>query len=169
MQRPTVSQLPKAVHVVRKRERIGRLTPTEARRPIRDGGEWEKGGQKSETSKQAPTRKTEAAVDRRQNNGTLRQCPSGIAQRPPEHSHKDSVRSSAVGKQLKQTKSNSLSLSLAQLHLPTLDLFWANFFVRVQLTSLLLISPGLCWSERDSQVGYRKRQLIASVVQGRCV
>ena len=27
-----------------------------------------KGGQKSETSKQAPTRKTKAAVDRRQNN-----------------------------------------------------------------------------------------------------
>ena len=27
-----------------------------------------KGGQKSETSKQAPTRKTEEAVDRRQNN-----------------------------------------------------------------------------------------------------
>ena len=49
----------------------------------------------------------------------LRQCPSGIAQRPPHHaiavptalqnSHKDNVRSSAVGKQLKQKKSNSLS------------------------------------------------------------
>ena len=64
-----------------------------------------KGGQKSETSKQAPTRKTKAAVDRRQNNRMLRQCPSGIAQRPPHHavavqnrsSHKDSVRSSAFG------------------------------------------------------------------------
>ena len=44
-----------------------------------------KGGQKSETSKQAPTRKTEAAVDRRQNNGMLRQCPSGIAQRSSHH------------------------------------------------------------------------------------
>ena len=44
-----------------------------------------KGGQKSETSKQAPTRKTKAAVDRRQNNKMLRQCPSGIAQRPPHH------------------------------------------------------------------------------------
>ena len=80
------------------------------------------GGQKSETSKQAPTRKTKAAaVDRRQNNRMLRQCPSGIAQRPPHyaiavptavqnrqsHSH---VRSSADGKQLKQEKSNSLSL-----------------------------------------------------------
>ena len=30
-----------------------------------------KGGQKSETSKQAPTRKTKAAVDRRQNNRML--------------------------------------------------------------------------------------------------
>ena len=44
-----------------------------------------KGGQKSETSKQAPSRKTKAAVDRRQNNRMLRQCPSGIAQRPPHH------------------------------------------------------------------------------------
>ena len=41
------------------------------------------GGQKSETSKQAPTRKTKAAVERRQNNRMSRQCPSGIAQRPP--------------------------------------------------------------------------------------
>ena len=58
-----------------------------------------------------------------------------------QNSHKDNVRSSAVGKQLKRKKSNSLSL--AQHHLPPLDLFWASFFVRVQLTSLLLISPGL--------------------------
>ena len=57
-----------------------------------------------------------------------------------EQGHKDNVRSSAVGKQLKQKKSNSQ----AQHHLPGLDLFWDNFFVRVQLTSLLLISPGLC-------------------------
>ena len=44
-----------------------------------------KGGQKNETSKQAPTRKTTAAVDSRQNNKMLRQCPSGIAQRPQHH------------------------------------------------------------------------------------
>ena len=44
-----------------------------------------KGGQKSETLKQAPTRKTKAAVDRRQNNKMLWQRPSGIAQRPPHH------------------------------------------------------------------------------------
>ena len=88
-----------------------------------------KGEKKSETSKQTPTRKTKAAVDRRQNNKMLRQCPSGIAQRPPHHavavptvmqnSHKDNVRSSAVGKQLEQKKSNSL----AQHHLPVLDIF----------------------------------------------
>ena len=82
-----------------------------------------KRGQKSETSKQAPTRKTKAAVDRRQNNRMLRQCPAGIAQQVPYHaivvpiamqnSHKDNVRSSAVGKQLKRKKSNSE----AQLHL----------------------------------------------------
>ena len=59
-----------------------------------------------------------------------------------QNSHKDNVRSSAVGKQLKQK--TSYSLSLAQHHLPALDLFWASFFVSVQLTSLLLISPALC-------------------------
>ena len=66
-------------------------------------------------------------------------CPNCYA----EQSHKDNVRSSAVGKQLKQKKSNalSLSLSLALHHLPALDLFWASFFLRVQLTSLL--PPGL--------------------------
>ena len=48
---------------------------------------------------------------------------------------------------MKQKKSNSP----AQHHLPALDLFWANLFLRVQLTSLslqlislLMISPGLC-------------------------
>ena len=68
-----------------------------------------KGGQKSETSKQAPTRKTKAAVDRHQNNRMLlRQCPSGITQQLPYHatavptamqnSQKGNVRSSAAGK-----------------------------------------------------------------------
>jgi len=71
-------------------------------------------------------------------------CPNFYA----EQSHKDNVRSSAVGKQLKRKKSNSLSLSLAQHHLPALDLFWATFFVRVQLTSFLLISPGLLQESR---------------------
>ena len=94
-------------------------------------------GQKSETSKQAPTRKTKAAVDRRQNNKMLRQCPSGIAQRPPHHAiavqtvmqnrvtKTMSLAAAAVGKQLKQKKSNSQ----AQLHPPTLDLFWDNLRV----------------------------------------
>ena len=100
------------------------LTSTEARRPIRDGDEWEKGGQKSETSKQAPTRKTKVAVDRRQNENvkavSIRSCAVTTAPRNccpkcyAEQSHKDNVRSSAVGKQLKQKKSNSQ----AQLHLP---------------------------------------------------
>ena len=64
-----------------------------------------------------------------------------------EQSYKDNVRSSAVGEQLKQKKSNFQ----AQHHLPVLDLFWDNFFVRVQLTSLLLISPGLCMTIRLHQ------------------
>ena len=87
--------------------------------PIRDGDKWGDGEQKnrsgdrrvkqkSETSKQAPTQKIKAAVDRCQNNRMLRQCPSSIAQQPQCHaiavptamqnSHKDNVRSSAVGK-----------------------------------------------------------------------
>ena len=39
-----------------------------------------KGGQKSETSKRAPTQQTKAAVDHCQNNKMLRQCPPGIVQ-----------------------------------------------------------------------------------------
>ena len=74
-------------------------------------------------------------------------CPNCYA----EQSHKDNIHSSTVGKQLKQKKSNSP----AQHHLPALDLFWASsFFVRVQLTSLLLISPGLCrvlWKRRNKR------------------
>ena len=45
------------------------LTSTEARRPIRDGDEWEKGDRRVTAA-----RTTE-----------LRQCLSGIAQRPPHH------------------------------------------------------------------------------------
>ena len=94
-----------------------------------DGDEWEKGGQKSETSKQAPTRKTKVAVDRRQNNSvtamSVRHCAETTVPRNccpncyAEQSHVDNVRSSAVGKQLKQLKSNSP----AQHHLSALDLF----------------------------------------------
>ena len=44
------------------------------------------GAKKGETSKQAPTRKTKIAVDRRQNKDMMgRQGPSGIAQRQPHH------------------------------------------------------------------------------------
>ena len=41
-----------------------------------------KAGKKSETSRQGPTPKTKAAMDRLQNNGMLKQCLSGSAQRP---------------------------------------------------------------------------------------
>ena len=121
-------------------------------------GRMGKGRQKSETSKQAPTRKTEAAVDRRQNNRMLRQCPSGIAQRPQHHAI---AVQTAMQNRVTKTMSvppplgNSCSkrspaLPLAQHHLPALDLFWASFFVRVQLTSLLLISPELCPNTEQS-------------------
>ena len=42
------------------------------------------------------------------------------------------------------TEAKEVQLSLAQQHPPALGLFWASFFLRVQHTSLLLISPGLC-------------------------
>ena len=85
-----------------------------------------------------------------------------------EQSHKDNVRSTAVEKQRKQKTSPTF---WAQLHLPALDLFWAllraqhhvsppdvawtriwlsNFFLRVQLTSLLLISPGPAYDSLTS-------------------
>ena len=64
------------------------LTSTEARRPVRDEDEWGKGGQKSETSRQSPTRKTVQGCHGpppEEQDVKLRQCPSGIAQRPPHH------------------------------------------------------------------------------------
>ena len=62
-------------------------------------------------------------------------CPNCYA----EQSHKDNVRSSAVGKQLKQKKSNSQT----QLHLPALDLFWATSLCESS-------SPPSSWSRLDS-------------------
>ena len=136
------------------RDRLFCLTSTEASRPIKHRDEWEKGdrrvkpretGAKPEDHQGCrgppPEQQNVTAVSVRHCAATTaprNRCPNCCA----EQSHKDNVRSSAVGKQMKQKKSNSQ----AQLHLPALDLFWANFFVRVQLTSLLLISPGLCFN-----------------------
>ena len=60
-------------------------------------------------------------------------CPNCYAER----SHKDSVHSSAIGigKQLKRKKSNFQ----AQLHLRTLDLFWANLRAQHHLPPLDLV------------------------------
>ena len=106
---------------------------TEASRPIRDGDDWEKGDRRVKPRNRRPR----LHVDRRQNNKMLRQCPSGIVQRPPHHaiavppamqnSYKDSVRSSAVGKQLKQKKSNSQAQHHLPAHLPPLDLAWTLY------------------------------------------
>ena len=132
-----------------------RLTSTEAR-PIRDGDEWERGGgggggdrRVKPRNRRQPGRPrlpwTAARTTKCHKAVSVRHCAATTAPRNccsncyAEQSHKDIVRSSAVGKQLKQ-KSNSLSI--AQHHLPPLDLFWASF-LRVQLTSLLLISFGL--------------------------
>ena len=64
-------------------------------------------------------------------------CPKCYA----EQSHKDNVRSFAVGKQLKQKKSSFLSR--AQHHLPALDLFWASVFVESN-------SPPFSWFRLDA-------------------
>ena len=61
-------------------------------------------------------------------------CPNCYAE---QQSHKENV-ALLLGNMQK-----SRTLSLAQHYLPALDLFWASFFVRVQPTSVLLISPGL--------------------------
>ena len=44
-----------------------------------------------------------------------------------QNSYKDSVRSSAVGKQLKQKKSNSQAQHHLPAHLPPLDLAWTLY------------------------------------------
>ena len=63
-------------------------------------------------------------------------CPNCYA----EQTHKkDNVRSSATGKQLKRKKSNSQ----AQLHLPALDLLWANLWVQHHLPPLDLAWTGI--------------------------
>ena len=61
------------------------LKYTEARRPIRDGDEWEKRNRRVRPQNRRQPPKTRLPMDRRQNNRMLRQCPSGIAQRPPHH------------------------------------------------------------------------------------
>ena len=117
----------------------------EVRRPIRDRNEWEKGDRRAKPQNRGQgchglplEQQNVKAVPVRHCTVTTTPhncCPNCYA----EQSHKDNVRSSAIGKQLKQRKSNSP----VQHHLPALDLFWASLFMRVQLTSLLLISPGL--------------------------
>ena len=130
------------------------LTSTEARRPIRD--EWERRTEEWNLETGAnpedqgcrgppPEQQDVTAVSVRHCAATTAPrncCPNCYA----EQSHKDNVRSFAVVKQLKQEKSNSV----AQHHLPALDLFWASFFLTVQLTSFLLISSGLASSWQSS-------------------
>ena len=136
------------------------------------GGGGEEGGrERVKARSQAPTRKTKMPwTATRTTTKMLRQCPlrhcaatSVLRSCCPnccvEQSHKDNVRSSAAEKRLRQKKSNFQ----AQLHLParissgltcgssipSLLLISpgpakvSNFFLRVQLTSFLLISPGL--------------------------
>ena len=134
------------------------LTSMEARRPIWDGDEWESGTEEwnLETGVNPEDR---AAVDRHQNNRTLRQCPSGIAQWLQHHAiavptamQSRVTMTMSVAPLLGNNRSRrSPTLSIAQHHLPVLDLFLANFLLRVQLTSLLLISPGLSTQYRHKR------------------
>ena len=52
--------------------------------PIRDGNEWERGTEEKNLDSGANP-EDQGCLDRRQNNRMLRQCPSGIALRPPHH------------------------------------------------------------------------------------
>ena len=118
------------------------LTSTEAKRPIRDEDEWENGDRRVKPRNRRQPRRPRLpwTAARTTEVSGVRHCAATTAPRDccpncyAEQSHRDNVRSSAVGKQLRQ-KSNS--------HFPALDLFWVCVFVRVQLTSLLFISPGL--------------------------
>ena len=85
-------------------------------------------GKKREVSRQAPTRKTKAAVDRLQNNGMFRQCPSGITQQLPNHAI-------AVPTAMLNRVTKTMSNSQAQLHLLALDLLWANLRVQLMMMS----------------------------------
>ena len=117
-----------------------------ASRPRRRGGLLGtetngKGGQKSETSQQAPTRKTKAAVDRRQNNKMLRQRPSGIAQQLPYHAI-----AVPTAVQSRVTKTMSVAPPLGNSgseRSPAL---------KPSSTSLLLISSGLSWGSSTSSL-----------------
>ena len=96
---------------------------------------------KSEGSVAGANPEDQDAVDCRQDNKLLSSVRFVIAQQLVYHafavranccaeqSHKDNVRSSAVGKQLMKRKSNFE----AQLHLPALDLFWVNLRVQLHL------------------------------------
>ena len=90
------------------------LTSTEARRPIRDGDEWEKGDRRVKPrSRRQPGRQDVKAVSVRHCAATTTPrncCPNCYA----AQSHKDNVRSSAVGKQLKQKKSVGKQVSVGK-------------------------------------------------------
>ena len=97
-----------------------------------------KAGKKSETSKQVPTQKTKAAVDRRQNNKMLQQRPSGIAQRP--HNCCPNCHTEQSQRQCPQLRCwETTEAKEVQLHLPAPDLFGANLWVQHYLPPLDLI------------------------------
>ena len=128
------------------------LTSTEANRPIRDGDEWEKGERRAKPRNRCKPRRprllrTAARTTKCYSSVRSALCSNYCTTQllsqllcRTESQRQGLYCSSAVGKQLKQKKSTSL----AQLHLPALDLFWANLWVQHHLPPL-----DLAWTRRS--------------------
>ena len=125
------------------------LMSMEVRRPIRDGDEWERGTEEwnletGANPEDQGCRGPPPEPQRPQHHGNC--CPICYA----EQGH--NVMTMSVAPLLGNNRSRrSPTLSIAQHHLPVLGLFFANFLLRVQLTSLLLISPGLSTQYRHKR------------------
>ena len=132
---------------------FGCFTSPEARWPIRDGERVGRGRQSERLDRGNRPKKTRETVDRRQNNGSVPSpLPSDLctAQLLFQLLCLDRVtKTMFVALLLTNNLDNSSKGSpalLAQLHLPTHDLFWAKLRVQLHLPPLrsldLLISPG---------------------------
>ena len=135
----------------RARERLCCLTSTEARRPIRDGDEREKWDRRVKPRNRRQPGRPRLPWTAARTTGcygsvrpALRSDHSTMQLLSQLICRTESQRRCPWLRRWETTEANEVQPSLAQHHHPALDVFWADFFVRVQLTSLLLISPGLC-------------------------
>ena len=141
---------------------FGCFTSPEARWPIRDGERVGRGRQSERLDRGNRPKKTGETVDRRQNNGSVkavspRHCPATCALRNccfnccPWAVTKTMSVAPLLTNNLDNSSKGSPAF-LAQLHLPTHDLFWAKLRVQLHLPPLrsldLLISPGTLKKER---------------------